>query len=58
MKEHPITCVPVADTTTSLELPLAHFARLGLHPSLTTGESKIVHSEEVKEGTVVIEFEL
>jgi hypothetical protein len=58
-KRHPIICVPVTDTTTTVELPLAkRFTRIGLHPSLTSGESHIIHSDDVKDGSVSITFEL
>jgi hypothetical protein len=59
MKHHPVTCVPLAEDHYSISLPLANaYTHIGLHPSLTGGDSRITHSDDVPEGTAIISFEL
>jgi hypothetical protein len=60
IKAHPIICTPVTDlSNTTLTLPLHSWkTKLVLHPSLTGGDVKITHSEEVEKGTVQISFAL
>ena len=49
IKNHLIHCVPVNETVTTVELPLHdRFTHIGLHPSLSGGDAKITHSEDVK----------
>ncbi|KAG8926323.1 hypothetical protein FRC02_008972 [Tulasnella sp. 418] len=56
---HAIECVPITELTTSLTLPLAsENTRVFLHASLTTGDTHIVHSDDVNEGSIKISFTL
>ncbi|KAG9048892.1 hypothetical protein FS837_011801 [Tulasnella sp. UAMH 9824] len=58
-RTHPIICVPITDTTTTVDLPLFNFrTHLSLHPSLTSNDVKITHSDKVANHTVSISFDL
>ncbi|KAG8945713.1 hypothetical protein FRC04_000572 [Tulasnella sp. 424] len=58
-KTHPIICVPITDSTTTVELPLANFrTHLSLHPSLTSNDVKVTHSDKVANHTVSVSFDL
>lgn len=59
MKMHPVTCVPLDEASTTLELPLANWrTHIAMHSSLTGGDTIITHSDDVKEGTVSISFDV
>ncbi|KAG8990093.1 hypothetical protein FRB90_001913 [Tulasnella sp. 427] len=55
---HPIICVPITETTTTVDLPIAPFTHLSLHPSLTSNDVKVTHSDKVANHTVSISFDL
>jgi len=59
VKHHPVTCVPLEGAHHSIQLPLLqHSTHINLHKSLNGGDTHIVHSDDVKEGTAVISFDL
>lgn len=59
MKMHPVTCVPLGEDHYSISLPLTNLrTHIGLHGSLTGGDTHVIHSDEVEEGTALISFEM